>query len=170
MANELADMIKNVFSDATILTFAKMTSVELTPAPAVAQSGADGADVHGVPQFDLSAVIGFTGDLVGNCALRLSSETAQEAITRLAGETIDSTFEIADGVGELVNMIAGNAKAALQDRSISLSFPEVIRGKGHEIGFYRHPSVIGIDYTSEIGKISVVVAFSGKTDAITEER
>jgi chemotaxis protein CheX len=150
-----SEKIKRVFSDATILTFSKMTSVDLLLKP---------ADAPDTAVYDLSAVIGFTGDIKGNCVLRLSAETAQEAINRFAGETIESAMEIADGAGELVNMIAGNAKAALQGYSISLSFPEVIRGKGHELGFYRHPSVVAVYYASEIGDITVIVAFSGSTN------
>jgi chemotaxis protein CheX len=130
-----------------------MTSVELSLKPADA-SAADAT------AWDLSAVIGFTGDLVGSCALRLSAVTAQEAMTRLAGEPVESPLEIADGIGELVNMIAGNAKAALDDYAISLSFPEIVSGKGHEIGFYRHQSVLTVDFTSDIGEIRVIVAFS----------
>jgi chemotaxis protein CheX len=151
MGNELADKMKNVFSDAAILTFAKMTSVDLVPA-----GGRPDADT----KYDLSAVIGFTGSIIGNCALRFSAVSAQAAVDRLAGETVESPLEIADGVGELVNMIAGNAKAALVDRSISLSFPEVVRGRGHELGFSRHPSIIEIYFTSEIGNIALIVAFS----------
>jgi chemotaxis protein CheX len=155
MSNELAVKIKKVFCEAAILTFAKMTSVELSPKPA------DAADTA---EYDLSAVVGFTGDLTGNCALRLSARTARQAITRLAGESIDSPLEIADGIGELVNMIAGNAKAALDDYSISLSFPEVVSGKGHEIGFHRHQSVLTIDFTSDIGDVRVIVAFSSSRE------
>jgi chemotaxis protein CheX len=113
----------------------------------------------------LSAIIGFTGKIVGNCALRFPAAAAQEAMNRLTGETIDSPLEIADGAGELVNMIAGNAKSALQDFSLSLSFPEVVRGRGHEIGFHRHPSIITLNFASEIGSVAVIVAFSAPTPA-----
>jgi CheY-specific phosphatase CheX len=163
MSDELTDKIRKVFSDAAIVTFAKMTSVELTPAPVGASFGAPEYASSGAPdatQYDLSAVVGFSGDLVGSCALRLSAETAHAAINRLTGETIESPAELADGVGELVNMIAGNGKAALQGYAISLAFPEVIRGKGHEIGFSRNTSVADIYFTSEIGNVKVVVAFS----------
>jgi len=87
------------------------------------------------PVFDISAVIGFSGDIVGNCALRMSFATAQEAVTRLAGEPVREWAAIADGVGELVNMIAGNAKAALDPYKMTLSFPEVIRGADTKSGF-----------------------------------
>ena len=151
MELSLRERIRKVFSDATVLTFDRMAAVSVSVARADGNSGGS---------YDLSAIIGFTGDLAGNCALRLSSSSAREAITRVAGEAIDSPVEIADGVGELVNMIAGNAKAALADYAISLSFPEVIRGVGHEIGFYRHPSVVDILCTSEIGTFAVIVAYS----------
>jgi len=85
---------------------------------------------------------------------------AREAVSRLAGERIDNPAEIADGVGEMVNMIAGNAKAALQQFEISLSFPHTVRGKGHEMAFHRHFEMEKLYFASEIGKAAVIVAYS----------
>ena len=148
MPNPSIDQMRKVFSDAAILTFAKMTSVDLV----VKNAGAPDDEA-----YDVSALIRFTGDIEGACTLRLAGETAKAAISRFAGEAIESSSEITDGVGELVNMIAGNAKAALQEYSIELSFPEVTMGKGGEIGFSRRPSVIAVYYGSEIGDVAIFV-------------
>ncbi len=151
MTDALYEKVKRAFTEAAIFTFEKMTMVSL------AIRELNGPDTA---VYDLSGVIGFTGDIVGNCALRVSAETAQEAINRLAGETVESPSEVADGMGELVNMIAGNAKASLQDFTVTLAFPDVIRGKGHEIGFHRHPALIQVYFSSEIGDLTMIVAFS----------
>ncbi len=151
MIHQLRDKIRQAFADSSVFTFAKMSGVDLTESP--------GGGVM-PPEFDISAVIGFTGDLAGTCALRMSSATAREALARLAGEPVEEWAELADGTGELVNMIAGNAKASLDPLRLSLSFPEVIRGTGHELGFHRHTSVFELHFISEIGAVTVIVAYT----------
>ena len=151
MNSEILEKLTKAYCDASVFTFAKMIMV-----PIVAQSPDDAAD----ESFDISGIIGFSGDIVGNCALQLTFAGAQDAIGKLTGESVDSPAEIADGVGELVNMIAGNAKAALEEYQIALSFPEVIRGKGHEISFKHDSSMFNQRFTSEIGPINIIVAYT----------
>ena len=152
MTQPLLDKMRKAFSDSSVMTFSKMIVVDLT------------ADVHdggtGREPFDVSAVIGFSGDIAGTCALRMCFATARDAIAKLAGEPVGEWAGIADGVGELVNMIAGNAKALLDPFKMSLSFPEVIRGAQHEIGFHRHLDMFELNFTSEIGPVAVIVAYT----------
>jgi chemotaxis protein CheX len=151
MDQQLISSMRKAFADSTVFAFSRMIVVDLT---------ADDSKPAGPHDFDVSAVIGFSGDVAGSCALRMSNDTAREAVSRLAGEPVDDAAEIADGIGELANMIAGNAKAALEPRALSLSFPEVIRGKGHEIGFHRYADLFELHFMSEIGKVAVIVAYT----------
>jgi chemotaxis protein CheX len=151
MSETLLHDMQKAFLDSAILTFRKMIMVELVPCE----------EIEALPQpWEFSGIIGFSGEIAGNCALRMSAATAREAITRLTGESVEDYAELSDGVGELVNMISGNAKAALDKYSISLSFPDVIRGAGHEISFHRHSDTFSLYFTSEIGTVAVVTAFS----------
>ena len=43
--------------------------------------------------------------------------------------------DVIDAVGELTNMVAGRAKAALEHLAMSLALPTVITGKNHVISF-----------------------------------
>jgi chemotaxis protein CheX len=149
--NQISQRARKALSDAMVITFRKMVMLELSPLPV-----SEGEKMS----WDFTGIVGFYGDITGNCALRLSDATAREVITRLSGEPPIELSEVSDGVGELTNMIAGNAKGALGDFLISLSFPEVVRGAGHEIWFHRHTEVITLYFTSEIGNISVIAAFS----------
>jgi chemotaxis protein CheX len=151
MDHELGIFMRKAFTDSAVFAFSRMIVVDLT----TAESTDAGPD-----DFEISAIIGFSGDVAGSCALRMSGNTAREAVSRLAGEPVDDAAEIADGIGELANMIAGNAKAALEPRALSLSFPEVIRGKGHEIGFHRYADLFELHFMSEIGKVAVIVAYT----------
>lgn len=75
------------------------------------------------------ALIRIAGDWNGAVTLEMSSETATSA-ARLMLEADDvDPDEVADAVGELVNIIGGNLKSLLPTRS-RLSLPQVTRGEG----------------------------------------
>lgn len=88
---------------------------------------------------DASAVIGLMGEgLEGSVAISFGEELMSEIVAMMVGSSPDDLTleEMYDGLGELVNMIAGNAKSALsssEGMSLSLSLPTLISGPGHEI-------------------------------------
>lgn len=91
------------------------------------------------PSGDISAIIGFAGDKgEGMVAISFSMTVANLLVGRLLGVEPHTlvTDDRNDGVGEFVNMISGNTKAALANMtgaSYNLSLPSVITGKDHEI-------------------------------------
>jgi chemotaxis protein CheX len=88
---------------------------------------------------DISAVIGILGEEgEGMVALSFPLSLATIIVSRLLGVTPAhlSSDDRSDGVGELVNMISGNAKAVLSRESGStykLSLPTIILGAKHEV-------------------------------------
>ena len=60
-------------------------------------------------------------------------------------------------MGELANIIAGSAKAKLENLKLSVSLPTVITGKGHCIEFPRKVTPICIPFDSEWGPVTVEV-------------
>jgi chemotaxis protein CheX len=92
-----------------------------------------------VASGDISAIIGIIGDSgEGVISLSFSTELANLMVSRLLGQTPDSITgdDRCDGIGELVNMISGNAKVALSQNSetpYKLSLPTIILGSGHEV-------------------------------------
>ena len=147
-------MNKKIFQDAAEMTFAKMLLVQL-----VFVEDKDASSNI----YDISGVIGFHGDIVGNVALSLSEETAMEAISRLVGEKITNLNDTKDGVGELVNMVAGNARLGFEDMDIRLTIPEIIKGKGHELDFTRYSEYFVLRFASEIGPVHLKVAYSAES-------
>ncbi len=69
-------------------------------------------------------VVSFTKD----CALKVVSAMMQQQYTEL-------NDEIRDAVGEITNMISGDARRRLADLGLKFEagIPTVISGKGHEI-------------------------------------
>jgi chemotaxis protein CheX len=151
MSAILLEEMRKAFTNAVIRTFQKMIMVECTPVESTHSE---------VASVDFSGSIGFSGYINGNCTLRLTEQTAREAVTRISGEQVDNVAEIADGVGELVNMIAGNAKAALVNLGLSLSMPEVIRGQDQKKGSQQFNELFKLHFSSEIGNIEVITAYS----------
>ncbi|MEB3245118.1 MAG: chemotaxis protein CheX [Vampirovibrionales bacterium] len=91
------------------------------------------------PQGDISGIIGIVGDDgEGMVAMSFSLELGNLMVGRLLGMEgkIISSEDRSDGVGELLNMISGRAKAMLSaDKAVPyrLSLPTVIQGSHHEI-------------------------------------
>jgi chemotaxis protein CheX len=66
--------------------------------------------------------------------------------------------EVLDGVGELINIIAGNAKQDLLDFRIEISLPGVITGNSYKIRWPEGIPVVAIPFTTELGPFTVNVS------------
>jgi chemotaxis protein CheX len=113
---------------------------------------------EGVP--DIIGVIGLSGTAQGIVALRLPVKTALAVVGKMVGSEfrgVDSS--IIDGVGELVNIIAGNAKAKFKGHSISLSLPTVVRGSIYKLNNLSNTVWLTVPFDSVFGPFSVSVCF-----------
>jgi len=142
----------NPFIDASLNLFREYMKLSIKPGkPFVLK---DPGKMMGV-----SAIIGLAGDTTGALVLSFSRETAIEMVSRLEGKPyIALGAEILDGVGEMVNIIAGNAKKGLEQFRISISLPGVITGNDYHINWPQGVPVICIPYESEIGRFSINVS------------
>jgi len=86
-------------------------------------------------EWDISGLIALTGEVKGLVAISMKSATAAKIADMLTGaDKFDSEADVADAVGEIVNIIAGNVKKNLEDMfKIIISLPKVVRGKAHLI-------------------------------------
>ena len=83
--------------------------------------------------YDISSIIGFSGDVVGSVVVSFDQKAAQKLVTAFAGVEIEmESPDFADAVGELSNMIAGSAKKDLGAMA-SITVPTVIIGRGHKV-------------------------------------
>ncbi|MFW5692975.1 MAG: chemotaxis protein CheX, partial [Thermoguttaceae bacterium] len=112
------------------------------------------------PRHDISGIIGLSGKARGTIVLCLEREMALITTAALLAEqpnTTQITADVIDAVGELTNMIAGNAKAKLEQFAMSVSLPSVITGKGHCIEFPSGTKPICIPFTCDAGNLDVEV-------------
>ncbi|MGC3967021.1 MAG: chemotaxis protein CheX [Pirellulales bacterium] len=129
-----------------------------------------GHEIHrGVPvlkadshlQHEISGVIGLSGSAVGTVVLSFSENVAlQAAGTMLMMEMTEINADVIDAVGELTNMVAGAAKAQLEHLKLSISLPNVITGKGHEVRFPSNVTPIVIPFESDWGPLTLEVGLS----------
>ena len=108
---------------------------------------------------EVSGIIGLAGETSGAVVLSFSRETAIQMVSIFENKKYTAlTNEVIDGVGEMVNIIAGNAKQDLTDFRINISLPGVVTGKGHQIHWPEGIPVITIPFESDLGHFSVNVS------------
>ncbi|MBX3373724.1 MAG: chemotaxis protein CheX [Phycisphaeraceae bacterium] len=141
----------NPFIDATQRVFRSMLDLDVaTGTPAMCRS---------LPQFDVSGIIGMSGDVIGCVVLSLPLTVARPVVGRLLGTEVSHTCEdFADAVGELVNMISGAAKAQFDGKEVSISCPSIIIGRGHHVARPSNTVCVSIPCEVYCGSFSVDLA------------
>ncbi|MCL2744205.1 MAG: chemotaxis protein CheX [Planctomycetaceae bacterium] len=116
--------------------------------------------------YPISGIIGMSGALVGTVVFTMSTELALRfASSLLQEEQTELNADVFDAIGELTNIIAGNAKAQLEEYNLKLSLPNVINGVSTELRFPEHCQPITIPFTTDIGPLAVEIGFaSPKTE------
>ena len=88
-------------------------------------------------EWDISAIIGLTGEARGAVVISMKQHLVIQITDILTGTKhtkIDE--EVIDAIGEIVNIIAGNAKKGLEEAfRLVISLPTIIQGKGHTINW-----------------------------------
>lgn len=113
-------------------------------------------------ECEIVALIGLSGSARGNVALSFPHQTALAMVSRFMGlkiNAIDGT--VSDAVAEMVNIVAGGAKARLCDgeRPIDLGLPNVIRGKEYTVEYPSSSVWLDIPFTCDLGPFSLRVTF-----------
>jgi chemotaxis protein CheX len=145
----------NPFLSATIELFEKTFGV--TPRPGEAYLD-DRSKKH---RWDISAVMVLTGSAIGVVAIRLTRVLADKLLVKsgVAWESEDERESLCDGmVGELVNIISGNASGRLKGYDIEISVPIVIQGENHTVSWPDRAPVLGIPFSTDYGPFVVNVS------------
>lgn len=113
----------------------------------------------GSPTYDVSGIIGMTGDVEGTVVLSFPTSTAERAVTLFTGMELKADSEdFADAIGELVNMVSGGAKAQFTGKQVGISTPTVIIGSEHNVYGRKDMTTIAIPCSCDIGDFNVEVA------------
>ena len=144
----------NPFISAVINTFQTMLSCE-------ARRGALAVKQDSRAAHEVSGVIGLSGKAVGTVVVSFSTPVALKAAsTMLMMESTKIDDDVLDAVGELTNMVAGAAKAELEEFNMQVSLPNVITGPAHEVHFPSEVTPIGIAFDTDWGPLSLEVGLT----------
>ncbi|MCX8065351.1 MAG: chemotaxis protein CheX [Candidatus Hydrogenedentes bacterium] len=115
---------------------------------------------------DIMALIGISGRVRGVVGLAFPVSTALAMVGRLLGteiKVIDDT--VSDAIAEMVNIVAGGAKARLNkgdEPPLDLSLPTVIRGGDFSVEFPTNSVWLEINFESELGPFTLRVTFESE--------
>ena len=145
------------FIDVTKSTFADFVGAEL---------GVDRPFIQAkeaASEWDISGIIGLSGEARGAVVLGMKSALAiklTDMLTNTKHTSIDE--EVVDAIGEIINIIAGNAKKGLEESfRLVISLPSIVTGPGHQIKWPQGQArIICIPFTifeKEIFNLSVAI-------------
>jgi chemotaxis protein CheX len=113
------------------------------------------------PRYFVSGVIGLSGKAVGTVVLNFSEQVALKAASAMLLMDMETLNEdVLDAVGELTNMVAGAAKAELEEYELQVSLPNVITGCDHEIHFPSNVVPLAISFDTEWGPFALEVGLA----------
>ena len=115
-----------------------------------------------VPPHEISGIIGVSGNVSGSVVISLTHEIAFYLVSALIGEEVtELDDDCRDAIGEIANMIAGNAKTDFPSNDNSISVPSVVVGK-HEVSYPTGVPVITIPCILDKGEMFIEVALKVK--------
>ena len=85
--------------------------------------------------WDVSGIIGLSGEASGAVALSFKESTAFKITKILTGKDYTSIErDVTDVVGEIVNIIVGNVKNIFEEKHrIAITMPSIVKGNSHAI-------------------------------------
>lgn len=141
LARSLIESTQNVFST--------MCGIDLTVSP---DASVDGS----IAAFQISGIIGLSGNVKATIVMSIGNDLlfhAAEQIIGIQPSKIDA--DVTDLVGELANMIGGNAKERLNRGNLSLGLPTVVSGENHRVAYSSEMRISCIPFTSPYGRLSI---------------
>lgn len=145
----------NPFVAAVQSVFRTMLGLEVTMGkPALKDSRTTSSDVSGI--------MGLVGDRKGTVTVGLSNKGAIFVLQTLLGDAAESvTPEVVDAVGELTNIVSGQARKEFEKAGLNLkaSIPTVVVGHNLEINFITQVPTVSLPFSFTVGNGSSEVMY-----------
>jgi chemotaxis protein CheX len=112
--------------------------------------------------YDVSGIIGMSGDVVGSVVLSFPKASAQRLVALFAGQEFDTNSpDFADAIGELTNMLSGSAKGMFQGKKkVTISCPSVVIGPQHVVARPKDVPCIAIPCSTDCGDLVIEIAIA----------
>ena len=143
------------FIQETVNTFEVMLGVRPEEKELETKESTDGT-------YDVSAIIGISGSGTGGVVMSFPEEVARRVVSKMLGEEVtEANQDLSDGIGELVNIITGNAKRSLVKHGfedLALSLPNVVLGRHRTVWRTKDmPCLMKRFFSSDIGSFCIEV-------------
>ena len=145
----------NPFINATINVLETMAFVNV-------EAGKPYLKKDNVAVGDVSGVLGLTGVANGTISVTFEEKCILTVVSNMFGETMSQlNSEIADAVGELTNMISGQARRELEEmgKIFKAAIPSVVTGNNHSIRHYSEGPKIAIPFSIDDGEFTIEICF-----------
>jgi len=114
---------------------------------------------------DISAIIELSGECKGSIGVSFSEKCILHIADKMLGEKYDAlNDDISDMVGEIVNMISGDARRELVHLGMNFTagIPSLIKGVDHEIRHNVSEKIIVIPFETESGDFFIETSFDSQ--------
>ncbi len=145
----------NPFINATCHVLETMAFVKVNP-------GKPYLKKNNVAKGDVTGIIGLTGVANGTISVTFQEKCILSIVSNMLGEKMELlNGDIADAVGELTNMVSGQARKELEElgKTFSAAIPSVIMGRNHSIAHYTNGPRIAIPFSIDDGEFTIEVCF-----------
>lgn len=148
----------NPFINATMNVLSTMADVACTPQKPYLKEDDKAVGI-------VTGIIALSGIINGTISVTFDKKSILKIVSNLFGEKFTQiNDEVEDAVGELTNMISGQARRELEELNIPLSaaIPSIICGKDHLVKHYADEPKIAIPFETESGKFTIEVCLERK--------
>ncbi len=111
---------------------------------------------------DVTGIVGITGDMNGTISITFTKNCAVTIVKNMLGDDIqDIVQDVQDAVGEIVNMVSGQARAGLVEQGLNFSgsTPSVIMGDNHTISHISSATIMAIPFSTDAGDFTIEFCF-----------
>ena len=110
----------------------------------------------------VSGIIGISGKGVGTIVLSMERAVAMKAaeVMLMAEGITEIDNDVLDAVGEITNMVCGDAKAKLAQYHLSISLPNILHGEGCWLHFPQKAHPISIPFKCQWGLLALQIGFT----------
>jgi len=111
---------------------------------------------------DVTGIIGLMGEVTGTLSITFMESCIKGVIANMLGEEVrEIDDEVRDAVGEITNMVCGDARRKLDDMGYKVASPRptIVSGKNHVVQHLdRSSPCIAIPFETEFGDFTVEVS------------
>ena len=143
----------NPFVKATISVIETMASIK-------PKAGKPYLKKNSIANGDVTGIFGVTGAANGSVSVTFVESSLLHIVSNMFGEKMQElNTEVSDAVGEIANMISGQARRDLETTGIVFdgSIPSVVTGLNHEIVHITEGPKIAIPFSIEAGDFTVEI-------------